>query len=291
MYDATQGRFLQRDPVGLAIGEVNLYEFVAGAPALGADPSGLSPVIRPGIYLKSGEEVGSNKYGTFYMDAKHVAIAVGDQLEARIYFKPKKSVCCNEIAFLQAVRTIDTAKNAPIRRAGVAPMDEEGWHLDNGPGRRYGWYGYGSPWLGALGLYGALPSTTLLGSIGMGLYTISGVPFSLEVWPLYRGQVGMAYLGDGPVLFNASERQEFITCAVCRSGKDAGTIYGCIQWSHEVDAKGVYTQHRTQFVNAPDKGFWSAIGAWNANAEENKEDENGRFPVRVPEPIPPPTMK
>lgn len=40
MYDATLGRFLQRDPAGYATGEVNLYGYAAGKPVNATDPSG-----------------------------------------------------------------------------------------------------------------------------------------------------------------------------------------------------------------------------------------------------------
>jgi hypothetical protein len=47
MYDATLGRFLQRDPLGLAAGQAELYEYVGDGPANGSDWSGMaSPTLR-----------------------------------------------------------------------------------------------------------------------------------------------------------------------------------------------------------------------------------------------------
>jgi hypothetical protein len=43
MYDATLGRFLQRDPVGLAGGDVNVYAYCFGQPTGQADSQGLAP--------------------------------------------------------------------------------------------------------------------------------------------------------------------------------------------------------------------------------------------------------
>jgi uncharacterized protein RhaS with RHS repeats len=40
MYDPTLGRFLQRDPAGLAAGGANLYQYGLGRPSVLADPSG-----------------------------------------------------------------------------------------------------------------------------------------------------------------------------------------------------------------------------------------------------------
>ena len=40
MFDATQGRFLQRDPAGYDAGSADLYEYVGDRPAYWVDPSG-----------------------------------------------------------------------------------------------------------------------------------------------------------------------------------------------------------------------------------------------------------
>ena len=40
MYDAMLGRFLERDPIGFAAGDVNLYEYLGDDPAISTDPSG-----------------------------------------------------------------------------------------------------------------------------------------------------------------------------------------------------------------------------------------------------------
>ena len=40
MFDATEGRFLQRDPIGFAAGVRNLYVYVGNAPTNATDPTG-----------------------------------------------------------------------------------------------------------------------------------------------------------------------------------------------------------------------------------------------------------
>lgn len=40
-YDAATGRFLQKDPIGFAAGQTNLYAYVGGNPVTGIDPMGL----------------------------------------------------------------------------------------------------------------------------------------------------------------------------------------------------------------------------------------------------------
>jgi hypothetical protein len=42
-YDASQARFLNRDPIGQA-GGANLYQYVGGSPLMGADPLGLESI-------------------------------------------------------------------------------------------------------------------------------------------------------------------------------------------------------------------------------------------------------
>jgi RHS repeat-associated protein len=44
-YDATTGRFLQKDPIGFTSGDVNLYKYTKGNPANGTDPFGLTTLI------------------------------------------------------------------------------------------------------------------------------------------------------------------------------------------------------------------------------------------------------
>ena len=43
MYDATLGRFLQRDPLGAMTGSPNLYAYVGDMPTSAVDPGGMIP--------------------------------------------------------------------------------------------------------------------------------------------------------------------------------------------------------------------------------------------------------
>jgi RHS repeat-associated protein len=51
-YDPAIGQFLQRDPIGFAAGDLNLYAYVGNDPYNFTDPSGLSAVA--GDYANSG---------------------------------------------------------------------------------------------------------------------------------------------------------------------------------------------------------------------------------------------
>src|SRR6056297_1275634 len=46
MYDASEGRFISRDPIGFKAGDPNLFRYVAGAPTVHVDPSGeIIPIL------------------------------------------------------------------------------------------------------------------------------------------------------------------------------------------------------------------------------------------------------
>ncbi len=66
-YDAMEGRFISKDPIGFAGGDVNLYNYVGGNPINYVDPSGLAwfrpddhkyVVGRPGVqYFEPGHGI------------------------------------------------------------------------------------------------------------------------------------------------------------------------------------------------------------------------------------------
>jgi RHS repeat-associated protein len=49
-YDAATGRFIQKDPIGVAGGQTNLYAYVGGNPVERIDPVGLCDNIESGTY-------------------------------------------------------------------------------------------------------------------------------------------------------------------------------------------------------------------------------------------------
>jgi len=75
-YDPSLGRFLQRDPIGLA-GGTNVYVYVRSAPGASADPSGLLSVM-PGGKPPDWPGDGWDPYGLVSDAAMEVAGGLGD---------------------------------------------------------------------------------------------------------------------------------------------------------------------------------------------------------------------
>jgi hypothetical protein len=299
MYDATLGRFLQRDPLGYGGGDPDLYGYVRDDPAGAADPTGLIPpsfavtmALAPPFVMPGSRLIGRNEYGWFYLWSRPVPENNPRALQAIPQFVPTKEAHCGELALIQVVRTIDLATGKSVQN--YPHFDQAGWHVDNGPlefdprtnevVRGYGWYGYAhaTSWdVRTLSLALDSPEAQMAAGMTMALLLYSGVPRPNEVGPFHRGQSLMAWLGDQPSPNVAGRRQEFITCAVCRSGAQTGAIYGCITWGQEIDAQGTWKQLPTQFTSWPGQPFFSAVEAWNG--------AGGKWDLGpFPEPIGPP---
>jgi len=71
-YDPTTGRFLQKDPIGLGGGDINLYNYVRNNPPRLADPYGLFDLATPGEVLNFwGEFFGAiGDFGANYVDMR-----------------------------------------------------------------------------------------------------------------------------------------------------------------------------------------------------------------------------
>ncbi len=275
-FSPSLGRWLQQDPIGYTGGAMNLYQMVNNDPINADDPSGLTreetEEFKEALRQYQAEQrekelarerVGENGFGSFYFRYSPPTGA-STAMTAIPYFMPTAKACCDEIAFIQVVRSIDLGTGKPF--GSKQPSDKEGWHVDNNPDVPYGWYGYGGISNRMIGSLAGLPGFTTQSGVAMALplMAISGVPQPGEVNPLYRGQSGFAWLGDKPDLVFADRKQEFITCAVCRTGKSAGAIYGCIKWGQQSDVNGKWSLLKPEFISWPGKPFFSAIQAWNA---------------------------
>jgi RHS repeat-associated protein len=65
-YDPSAGRFLNRDPIGVA-GGLNLYGYTGGNPVAGADPLGLSSILALPVNVAAALQAGDIEYAAFLL--------------------------------------------------------------------------------------------------------------------------------------------------------------------------------------------------------------------------------
>jgi hypothetical protein len=157
-----------------------------------------------------------------------------------ITFDPSASMHCNEIAFVQAARHNDvaTGQSAITFPNYVQRRTATGWTLDRIEARKYGWYGYNND---------GRPSGTV---------TPGSAPSPLTP----------AVLHDSPTDTVSNGVFEFETCAICRSGTDVNTVYGCFHWGFNVDASNKLTSRATSEAAAPSAEFANSLKQWNVQA-------------------------
>ncbi|MCU0826001.1 MAG: RHS repeat-associated core domain-containing protein [Tabrizicola sp.] len=79
-YDPLTGMFLQRDPIGFAAGDLNLYAYTWNNPTKWSDPSGLNATIDYGANgLRSGAAAGA-AYGGLFGAIRNLAMAISREL-------------------------------------------------------------------------------------------------------------------------------------------------------------------------------------------------------------------
>jgi hypothetical protein len=121
--------------------------------------------------------------------------------------------------------------------------DKAGWHVDNKPGQASGWYGFHDD---GDGEFTKWPGTLVR-------------PYN----PAIKNQP--ALLGDYPEPGEADRKQEFITAAVIKGGKNDGKVLGCIDFAQRTDAEGDWDKNLLPpvFFNYPPPCFFSAVAIWN----------------------------
>jgi outer membrane protein OmpA-like peptidoglycan-associated protein len=181
--------------------------------------------------------------------------AAGYSSDVGITFSPEaKTVACDEIAFVQTVRSIDpVTKVANEPRANFKNrMTKTGWTLDRLDARKYGWYGYNN---------NGKPSGT--------------VSPGASPKPLRD-----ARLSDTPGWNVPNLIWDFETCAICKSGTQANQLYGSLTWGFDADAKNRLTKHRPMEFARPTTEFMDAVKQWNVQAKGPKAKRNA--PDQVP---------
>jgi RHS repeat-associated protein len=252
-YSPTLGRWMENDPIGSKGRDMNFYNYLGDSPNNASDPLGLQDQPKPKPTPKP--PVGENEYGQIFFSSRPTNDDGPQGMNVQITFKPTAKACCKEIAFIQVSRIVIFEAAPPFKPGDIPPGGGHDWQLDvrppkgTKPGSGSGWYGYELYPLPIVGGFVEAP----LGP----LFAVPGTP----------GQKPFPYAGmqDVPRPGAWNRLQEFITCAVCKSGQDVGKIYGCVTWGQQITNTGEWSRIKPTYIAKPpnDSPFYSAIQDWN----------------------------
>jgi hypothetical protein len=215
-----------------------------------------SPSSKPGGSTAGGAL--GNAYGNWDITQTNTdgsSSTGGYQSDVKIKFNPEATqVDCDEIAFVQNVRFIDssTKKSKEVRANFLNRITKTGWTIDRLDKKKYGWYGYNN---------NGKPSGTV---------TPGSSPKPLK----------SAELSDTPGWNVPNLIWEFETCSICKTGTDSSLAYGCLTWGFDVDASNKLKSHKPAHQNKPSPEFTEAIKQWNVQAAGPKAKRNA--PDQVP---------
>ncbi|NQU22540.1 MAG: RHS repeat-associated core domain-containing protein, partial [Candidatus Nealsonbacteria bacterium] len=259
-YNTTLGRFINRDPGGYPMGDMNLYGYVGGRPTTHVDPMGL-------------KEIGGGAYGDWEITQTNLdyiapLVFAGRperwfKSEVDIYFSPNpRTICCDEIAFMQAVQIWNNAEHAvhnwTYNRTEQPRYTSTGWHIDASSGDVVPWYGYDEN-----GPENADPAHP------------NWIAFP------WRSADPLEHAGlhDNPrgLKVDLNTTWSFESVAICKRGDDQGKVYGAIYWGFDVDADGKVTSHANYTAEVNSYEFEYAMNMWNEQAlgpEEQRTHPN-----------------
>lgn len=195
-YQPETGRWPSRDPIG-ELGGANLYGFVGNNALSRADFIGLSTVsvsITGEIRASLVSPTHKGKAGAPDLGSK-VTVLWRPEEDAEHNQLPCD---CEELWFGQIAKQLH-------KRIAMTTVKKD-WHIDPSSGA-YAEHPF----------YGPEPKFT--------------IPWRASAPTAY----GTLYDDPGGLWWATKYLlQEFETCAVCTRGGDAGTVYGCVTWSHEI---------------------------------------------------------
>ena len=87
-----------------------------------------------------------------------------------------------------------------------------------------------------------------------------------------------ATLSDAPESRRPSATRHFESCAICRSGKDIGTVYSCATWGYSADAAGKIKLMPRSVADGPSWIMRAAGESWN-KWNKNKPAKPARLEV------------
>lgn len=190
---------------------------------------------RPDVIAKA-----ANRPGTWEFTQNNVdgSTTTGYSSSVSIKFHPNKAkVNCDEISFVQNVRTIDTTtKIANEPRANFKNrITGTGWTIDRVEARENGWYGYNN----------------------------DGKPSGIVVPGNSPNPLKSAEMTDRPNWNIPSLIWDFEACAICKAGTDVNRVLGCLTWGFDADSTNKVKSHPTGELSAPSAEFAEAIKKWN----------------------------
>lgn len=216
------------------MGGSNLYQTEASNPSVALDPFGMLPRI----------VVGANRYGTWTVSPNpqsRTPTRKDAGAGMAITFQPNNACDCNEIAYLQLVRVtyMDTGAIKPVF---PNRQTRGGWAVDrNGP-FVLGWYGYDDP---TAEHSGGVPTPSII----RGDTTANPVqPAIMTDTPNSPDKVALVY--------------SYQAYAICKTGRQAGLIYGTLLWDFTVDTSGQVTIPNARLA-PPTRDLGPAVDLWN----------------------------
>jgi hypothetical protein len=172
------------------------------------------------------------------------------EIDVILEFLPKEKVACDDVSFIQAVQNIDPSGQSRMSAAHpdiAARQTKLAWAIDQAMGGR-------SPY------YDTSPQTGANTESQRSSYPGKG-----------GAQPSKARLFDEPGAESQTTSKSlpprvarFESCAVCRSGKNIGQVYGCATWGFTADTSWHITLMPPAFRQMPSEMFMEASAAWNA---------------------------
>lgn len=163
------------------------------------------------------------------------------KLDVELKFLPKTSVACDDVAFIQAIDSVDSEGRSHHRYSSSdqdARKTPSNWSIDRRAGAPSPFYGtYKDPSSGAL--------------VDRGITAGKG-----------GASPTAAILGDKPS-WSMATIDHFETCVICRRGTNLGQVYGCATWGFTNTSAGKVTLMPRNFRQMPSDQFKEARAAWN----------------------------
>ena len=211
-----------------------------------------------GVMLQR-EAIAGNKFGHWDLTQVNTNGANSSAIyasEVNIAFKPEAATAdATEIAFVQNVQILDSGNQSFENRDNFKNrMTDDGSTIDRVADRKYGYYGYNND--------GNASATTKPGT------TATKPPTPATMY-------------DKPSFNKPETKWSFEAAATAKTGADAGTIYGALQWGFDVDKDNKLTSHKAKHLDKQTAGFDKAVAKWNEQAKGDESKRNHKDQVEL----------